>query len=49
MKIIHIAPINSSNVVSGITNSVYNLVESQSKYVDKIGVVSSLSEKKFFF
>lgn len=46
MKIIHVAPIN--NKVSGISNSVKNLAESQSTYVKSIGVISSQSDNLIF-
>ena len=46
MKIIHIAPINDK--VSGISNSVRNLVEAQSEYVESIAVISSQSNSVTF-
>ena len=46
MKIIHVAPIN--NKVSGISNSVRNLVESQLSYVKSVGVISSQSDNLNF-
>ena len=47
MNLLHIAPI-SKNITSGLTNSVYNLAEAQSRNKNKIGVVSSKRSKNLF-
>ena len=47
MNLLHIAPI-SKNLTSGLTNSVYNLVEAQSRNKNDIGVISSKKSINFF-
>tara|TARA_Y100000816_G_C26097964_1_gene581354 strand:+ start:1450 stop:2601 length:1152 start_codon:yes stop_codon:yes gene_type:complete len=47
MNILHIAPI-SKNITSGLSNSVYNLVEAQSHNYNSIGIISSKKTDNYF-
>ena len=47
MNILHVAPI-SKNITSGLSNSVYNLVEAQSHNYGSIGIISSKKTDNYF-
>ena len=47
MNLLHVAPI-SKNLTSGLTNSVFNLAEAQSRNKNKVGIISSKKSDNFF-
>ena len=47
MNLLHVAPI-SKNLTSGLTNSVFNLAEAQSRNKNKVGIISSKKSENFF-